>query len=120
MSDRKIIPVNHGRRVLTEDEAREKGAILVPPGSLPAGIRKIQGKDLAKTLPPEMVHTRKVICSECSVVFTETIISPLGEAPTPRDPDERPDLCQNCFKKLNRFPIIGAQRPRGRDVPRRI
>jgi len=112
--------IRNGRRIITPKEASERGAIELPVVSLPAGIRKIKHQDLARTLPSSMVHERTVICSECSIVFTETIITPDGEAPKPRDPDERPDLCNRCFNALNRFPIIRAGKPRGTDVPRNI
>lgn len=115
-----IVQIRNGRRILTPAEAEERGALLVPPGALPPGVRKIKGRDLAKTLPREQVHERTRSCSECSTAFVETIITPAGQAPRPRDPDERPDLCNICFKRLNRFPIIGARKPRGTDVTRRI
>ena len=112
--------IQNGRRVLTPQEAEERGAIIVPSGALPAGIRKIKRRDLAKTLPREMVSKIPRICTECSTRFIETIIHPVGELPQPRAREERSDLCANCFQKLNHFPIIGAKKPRGNDVPRRI
>jgi hypothetical protein len=112
--------IRNGRRILTPKGAMGPGAIELPPGELPSDLCRVRPEDLAKTLPPDMVHTRRVVCSECETVFQEQIITPPGEAPKPRDPDERPDLCRNCFRALNRFPIIKAGKPRGTDVPRRI
>jgi hypothetical protein len=117
--------IRNGRRILTpkqEEEIRKTlpDSLILSPGSLAAGIRRLSVKDLATALPAEQVHQRTVICSGCSVPFKETIIVAAGENPKPRDKDERPDLCANCFNALNRFPIIGAKKPRGRDVPRRI
>ena len=116
----KLSRIRHGRRVLTDDEARERGALILPAGALGQEISKISGRDLGRTLPEEMVTRHTRICTTCSISFTETVIHPVNEPPKPRDPDERPDLCANCFKKLNRFPLIGAKRPRGHDVPRQI
>jgi hypothetical protein len=116
----KISRIQRGRRVVTDEEARERGALILPPDALPPGVRRVAGKDLGRMVRPEMVSRRQRTCTGCSVSFTETVIHPAGDAPKPRDVDERPDLCANCFKKLSRFPIIGATRPRGRDVPRHI
>lgn len=112
--------IGGGRRILTPQEAYDRNAIALPGGTLPSGVRRIKGKDLAKSLPPEMVNTRTRTCTDCATVFVETIIAPPGERVKPRDPDERADLCANCFKKLSRYPLIGAKKPKGHDVPRRI
>lgn len=116
----KLSRVQHGRRILTPEEARERGAIELPPGLLQPGQRRLTLDQVTSLAAPEMIHRRTRECTDCGVSFTETIIAPVGEAPKPRDKDERPDLCANCFKKLNRFPILGARKPKGIDAPRRI
>jgi hypothetical protein len=116
----KLSRIQRGQRVLTDEEVRERAALILPAGALGPEISKISGKDLGRALPEEMVTRHTRTCTGCRVSFTETVIHPPDEAPKPRDPDERPDLCANCFKKLNRFPLIGATRPRGHDVPRQI
>lgn len=116
----KLSRIQKGRRVLTDEEAIERGALILPADALAPGVHRVAGRDLGRMVRPEMVLRCQRTCTDCAVSFTETIIHPEGEEPQPRDPDERPDLCANCFKKLNRFPMIRATRPRGYDVPRQI
>lgn len=112
MPDQNLARIRNGRRILTPDEARAKGAIELPPGTFKPGVRHLTAEQLAKQLPPEMIHETKRTCSRCATPFVETIIHPPDEVPKAREADERPDLCGNCVRRRRGgSPLLHYRRP---------
>jgi hypothetical protein len=107
-------------RIITPDGVRKQvGHFALPRGVIMPGKRIALPKDV-DALPRYMVHRRQRRCTQCSMSFTETIIAPIGEEPKERPVEDRPDLCSNCFDKLNAGITLIRPAPKRPPVPEKI